>query len=179
MRCLLSAAFVFLIAGPLLADAPLPSRPLPLVGVIVAGAEPGSFDLIDFRAEAEQTAAPRGEEEPHTMFRIRKHVGVAVGYDNGVVHGSVGFYVTVAEWGRWNFGVPSPALGFGRYRTWDAKRKESFTKEESSIFVSLASVHYRVGYVPSLGLHWYVNFEQIFDMRRNMAGSQVGLSVSR
>ena len=75
--------------------------------------------------------------------------------------------------------MPSPALGFGRYHAYDAERKITFFKEESSIFVSLASVHYRVGYLRGLGVNWYVNLEQVFDMRRNMAGSQVGVSFSR
>jgi len=94
------------------------------------------------------------------------------------VHGSLGFYITVAEWGRWNYGIPSPALGFGRYPVYDAKRKQSFMKNESSLFISLASVHYRIGYVRSLGVNCYVNLEQIFDSRQNRAGSQVGFSFS-
>lgn len=28
-------------------------------------------------------------------------------------------------------------------------------------------------------MDWYVNLEQVFDIRRNMAGSQVGVSFSR
>jgi hypothetical protein len=33
--------------------------------------------------------------------------------------------------------------------------------------------------VPSLGMNWYINLEQIFDMRQNMAGSQIGITFSR
>ena len=178
MRCLVPAALLLLVASPLHADQLLPSRALNLPPAIVTGAEPASFDLVDWRAEARQPPARR-DTDPHTIFAIKSHVGIAAGYDNGVLHGSAGFYVTVAEWGRWNFGVPSPALGFGRYQTYDAQRKQAFTKDESTIIVSLASVHYRVGYISTLGVNWYINLEQMFDMRRNTPGSQVGLTFSR
>jgi hypothetical protein len=178
MSCLVPAALLLLIARPLLADDSLPSRNLNLPLAIVTGSEPASFDLVDWRAQARQPP-PRRDTEPHSMFVIKSHVGVAAGYDNAVLHGSAGFYLTVAEWGRWNFGVPSPAIGFGRYPAYDARRKQAFTKDESTIVVSLASVHYRVGYLPTLGVNWYINLEQIFDMRRNMTGSQMGLTFSR
>jgi hypothetical protein len=178
MRCLVPAALLLLVASPLHADQLLPSRALNLPPAIVTGAEPASFDLVDWRAEARQRPARR-DTDPHTIFAIKSHVGVAAGYDNGVLHGSAGFYITVAEWGRWNFGVPSPALGFGRYPMYDAQRKQAFTKDESTIIVSLASVHYRVGYISTLGVNWYINLEQMFDMRRNTPGSQVGLTFSR
>ena len=53
------------------------------------------------------------------------------------------------------------------------------TKNASSIFISLASIHYRVGYLRSAGVNAYINFEQIFDTRQNMTGSLIGLSFSR
>jgi hypothetical protein len=178
MRCLVPAALLLLVASPLYADEPLSSRTLNLPLAIVTGAQPASFDLVDLRAQARQPAARR-DSEPHSIFTIKSHVGVAAGYDNGVLHGSAGFYLTVAEWGRWNFGVPSPGLGFGRYPTYDTRRKLAFTKDESTIIVSLASVHYRVGYIRTLGVNWYINLEQMFDMRRNTPGSQAGLTFSR
>jgi hypothetical protein len=179
MRVLL-AATLLLFPATLLADDSVRSRSLELPQAIVSGLEPQSFDLIDFRAdEAARLVPPVREVTPHTIFGIKQHLGFAGGYDNGVVHGSLGFYITVAEWGRWNFGVPSPALGFGRYRVYDAKRKEGVSKEESTIFVSLASVHFRAGHIRTLGVNWYINLEQVFDMRRNMAGSQFGISFSR
>jgi hypothetical protein len=178
MRFLL-AATLFFSADPLLAGDRLPARALVLPQAIVSGTEPMSFDLVDFRAERRASLIPPVREvQPRTIFGIKQHLGFAGGYDNGVVHGSIGLYITVAEWGRWNFGVPSPALGFGRYRVWDAERQEGVLKDESSIFVSLASVHYRAGYIDSLGVNWYINLEQVFDMRRNMAGSQFGVSFS-
>jgi hypothetical protein len=180
MRVLLAAAFLLLSARPLLADESLPGRSLTLPPVLITGLEPQSFDLIDFRAEeAARLLPPVREAAPKSIFGLKRHLGFGGGYDNGVVHASVGFYLTVAEWGRWNFGVPSPAVGFGRYRVYDAKRKEGVLKEESTIFVSLASVHFRAGYIRTLGVNWYVNLEQVFDMRRNMAGSQIGISFSR
>jgi hypothetical protein len=179
MRCLLPAACLLLIASPLLADEPLPSRPLSLPFAIVSSAEPASFDLLDFREHDKPAAAQPAETQPRTIFAVKHHVGVAAGYDNGIVHGSLGYYITVAELGRWNFGVPSPAIGFGRHRFYDAKNQRSYMREESTVFVSLASVHYRVGYLESIGLNWYVNLEQVFDIRRNMAGSQVGFTFSR
>jgi hypothetical protein len=179
MRCLVPAALLLLVSSPLFADEPLASRTLDLPLALVTGTEPASFDLVDWRTEARHPPVPRRDAEPHSLFVIKSHVGIAAGYDNGVLHGSAGFYLTVAEWGRWNFGIPSPALGFGRYPTYDEKRKQVLTKDESTIIVSLASVHYRVGYLRSLGVNWYINLEQIFDMRRNTTGSQVGLTVSR
>jgi hypothetical protein len=129
-------------------------------------------------ADEQRTSAAITETQPHTLFGIKRHVGVAAGYDNEVVHGSLGLYVTVAEWHRWNFGGPSPALGFGRYQVYDAKRQEMVQKDQAALFISLASVHYRMSYVPSLGANWYINLEQIFDTRQNAIGSQVGITLS-
>jgi hypothetical protein len=177
---LLAAALLLLSAQPLVADEPLPSRSLTLPPLVITGLAPQSFDLIDFRAEESVLLVPPVREvAPKSIFGLKRHLGVGGGYDNGVVHASVGFYFTVAEWGRWNFGVPSPAVGFGRYRVYDAKRKEGVLKEESTIFVSLASVHFRGGYLRTFGVNWYVNLEQVFDMRRSMSGSQIGISFSR
>ena len=179
MRCLLPAACLLLVASPLLADEPLPSRILTLPLAIVSSAQPASFDLMELREHERHRVVPRVETDPRTIFAIKHHLGVAAGYDNGIVHGSVGYYLTVAELGRWNFGVPSPALGFGRYPVYDVKRQQTYMREESTVFVSLASVHYRAGYLQSFGVSWYVNLEQVFDIRRNSAGSQVGITFSR
>ena len=180
MRFRLAAALLLLSANQLAAGERLPGRELTLPPAIVQGIDPMNFDLIDFRsAQAASLVPPVHEVVPRTIFGIKQHLGFAGGYDNGVVHASLGFYITVAEWGRWNFGIPSPALGFGRYRVWDAQLQEGVLKDESSIFVSLASVHYRGGYLRTLGVNWYINLEQVFDMRRNMAGSQFGISFSR
>jgi hypothetical protein len=156
----------------------LPSRALDLPYVVVHNVQPVSFDLMDYRSEERGIAKHRPEVQSHTIFGIKRHLGFAGGYDYGTLHGAIGLYVTVAEWGRWNFGVPSPELGFGRYPAYDAQRNKSFMREEPSLFISLASVHYRVRYLRSLGVNWYVNLEQIFDMRQNVGGSQIGFSFS-
>jgi hypothetical protein len=181
MRWLPAVALVLLLVSPSAraADAPLPSVPLAVPIAIVPDILPSSFDLIDWRAEQSARAMPVvADVEPHSHFGVKQHIGVAAGYDNGVLHGSLGMYLTVIEWGRWNYGVPSPALGFGHYQVYDPLRKQVTSKDESTLFISLASVHYRVGKVPALGMIGYINLEQIFDLRQNMAGSQIGVSFS-
>jgi hypothetical protein len=51
-------------------------------------------------------------------------------------------------------------------------------KDEFAFFVSMASAHYRAGYIKAWGVHWYVNLEQVFDVHANRAGSQLGISFS-
>ena len=125
-----------------------------------------------------RTALEIHNESPHTFFVVKRHLGASVGYDNTVIHGSVGFYVTVAEWGRWNFGVPSIGVGIGRYPIYDRRLGIPVTQSQPTVFVSVASVHYRVSYLRSLGVNWYVNLEQVYDLRYNMTGSQFGISFS-
>jgi hypothetical protein len=156
----------------------LPSRDLELPLVIVQDLEPVNFDLIDVRAAWREEELNIRNENPHSFFVVKHHVGASVGYDNTVIHGSVGFYVTVAEWGRWNFGVPSLGLGVGRYPLYDRRLGMAVTKSQPTLFVSVASVHYRVSYIRTLGVNWYVNLEQVYDLRYNMTGSQFGVSFS-
>jgi hypothetical protein len=157
----------------------LPGTPLDLPQAIVPDIEPSSFDLLDARArEHAAPARPTAETTPHSMFGIKRHFGLAAGYDNGVLHGSLGMYLTVVEWGRWNYGIPTPALGFGRYHKYDPISGRVFTQDASTLFISLASVHYRVGYLPSIGMNWYINLEQIYDLRQNASGSQIGITLS-
>jgi hypothetical protein len=160
------------------ASEPLPGRDLGIDPFVLTEFQPASFDLMDFREAQRLEATSRRDAEPHTIFGLKRHLGFAGGYDNGIVHGSVGLYLTVAEWGRWNFGITSPAVGWGRYPMYDSQRKQSVTKTEGTLFVSLASVHYRLKYLPSLGVNWYITLEQIYDMRANVTGSQVGVSFS-
>ena len=180
MRWLLTTVFLLASLTPAMADEPLPSRPLDVLFSTLPPPQPVSFDLVDVRAEEREAQAPkRGDADPHTIFAIKQHLGIAGGYDNGIAHGSVGFYITVAEWGRWNFGVPSIEVGIGRCPTYDARLNESLMKEEFTFFVSMASAHYRVGYIKAWGVNWYVNVEQVFDVHANRAGSQLGISFSR
>jgi hypothetical protein len=179
MRWMLTTVLLFASLSAAFADDALPSRPLGALFSPLPSPQPVSFDLIDLRAEQREATLPkRTDVDEHTHFVTKQHIGVAAGYDGGMLHGSVGYYITVAEWGRWNFGVPSIALGLGRYPTYNARLNESFMKEELAIFVSMASAHYRAGYIAPWGLHWYVNIEQVFDVHANRAGSQMGISFS-
>ncbi|HEX7137751.1 MAG TPA: hypothetical protein VF219_07890 [Vicinamibacterales bacterium] len=159
-------------------DALLPSRDLDLPPSLVLNLDPVNFDLLDVRQEQRDDVRLVHNEDPHTFFVVKHHLGASVGYDNTVVHGSVGFYVTVAEWGRWNFGIPSLGVGLGRYPIYDRQLGIPVTKSQPTLFVSVASVHYRVSYLRSLGVNWYVNLEQVYDLRYNMTGSQFGISFS-
>ena len=159
------------------AAAPLPSRALPTSLIVLPASEGTNFDLYDVRAELAEPAS-HTEVQPHSIFTIKRHVGLAAGYDNGIVHGSLGLYLTVAQVGRWNFGVTSPAFGFGRYREINTRTRQSFMKTESTVLISLASVHYRGGYIRSIGKDWYFTLEQIYDSRANLTGSQFGFSFS-
>lgn len=158
----------------------LPSRELVAPPIVLAAVEPANFDLVDMRDDARLEAIKaQPDEEPHTHFIVKRHIGVSGGYDNTIVHGSVGLYLTVAEWGRWNFGAPSIGVGFGRYPVRDRGSNLYSMKSQGTVFVSVASVHYRVGYLRSLGVNWYINLEQVYDLRYNMGGSQFGVSFSR
>ncbi len=159
------------------ADA-LPSRDISGPVFVVQGVEPTNFDLQDVRNEAYEEHLNITNEDPHTHFVIKRHLGASIGYDNSVVHGSVGVYMTIAEWGRWNFGVPSVAFGLGRYPTYDRAERQASKQNEPTVFVSIASVHYRMGYVRAIGFNAYFNLEQVYDLRHNMSGSQFGFSFS-
>ena len=159
-------------------EEPLPSRPLPIEPFVISANHLVNFDLLDARAELSEPAA-RAEVQPRTLFGIKRHVGLGAGYDNGILHGSIGLYLTIAEFGRWNFGVPSPAVGFGRSTEYHSHQGRGVPKTQATILISLASVHYRGGYIRSLGMNWYVNLEQVFDSRANLTESQFGFSFSR
>ena len=160
------------------ATTPMPSREWqPIASIVLMETPLENFDLFDARWE--MSAPPQYREvQPHSIFGLKRHIGFAGGYDQGVIHGSVGLYVTVAEWGRWNFGAPSPAIGFGRYHIYDQRQKKYLSQMQSTILVSLASLHYRGGYLRSIRKNWYLNFEQVFDSRANLNGTQFGVSFA-
>ena len=155
----------------------LASRSLPMSPFVLSADPPQNFDLYDVRAELKEPAN-YSEVQPHSIFAIKRHIGVAAGYDQGIVHGSIALYVTVAEWGRWNLGITSPGIGWGRYAVYDRRTRQTLMKTESTILISLASVHYRGGHIRSIGKDWYFTLEQIFDSRANLTGSQFGISFS-
>ena len=179
MRWSLLIVFLLAFVAPVVAENYLPSRDLDLPIAIVPSVEPASFDLMDFREQQRASATPRSDTDPHSMFVVKKHVGLAGGWDGGIAHGSVGFYLTVAEWGRWNFGVPSMEVGVGRYPVYNRFTRQSSMQDALTFLVSIASVHYRAGYLRSWGVHCYINLEQVYDLHANQAGSQLGLSFSR
>lgn len=179
MRWLLTTVFLLVSLTPALAEVRLAARTIDLPLAAVPDHGPWSFDLIDFRAEEQLArAAPPADLAPRTFFVVKHHLGLAGGYDNGIFHGSVGYYLTVAEWGRWNFGVPSLEIGVGRYPAIDRLSQRPIMKDSLTLLVSIASAHYRVGHVRALGLTGYFNLEQVFDLHENRAGSQFGFSFS-
>ena len=181
MRWMLTTVLLFAsLPAAVYAQEALPSHAIVPAFSLLPEPQPVSFDLIDVRQEQREAQLPKKSDvEPHSHFVTKHHIGVAAGYDNSTVHGSLGYYLTVAEWGRWNFGVPSIALGLGRYPAYNPRLNQQFMKEELGIFVSMASAHYRAGYIESWGVHWYVNIEQVFDVHANRAGSQLGISFSK
>ena len=179
MRWLLTTVCLLASLTPVLADDRLPARPIDVPLAAVPDHGPWSFDLIDFR-EDERLArvTPRVDIDPHTFFIVKHHLGIAGGYDNGIAHGSVGYYLTVAEWGRWNFGVPSIEIGMGRYPAIDRASQRAVMTDQLTLLVSLTSAHYRVGYVSAWGVNCYLNLEQVFDLHESRTASQFGLSFS-
>ena len=70
--------------------APLQSRVLPIYLIVLPETEHGlNFDLYDVRAEFAEPAK-MSDAPPHSIFQIKRHIGFAAGYDNGIVHGSFG-----------------------------------------------------------------------------------------
>lgn len=179
MRWLLTTVCLLASLTPCLAEDRLPSRPIEVPLAAVPDHGPWSFDLIDLREEQRLARLTQHVDvDPHSFFIVKHHLGVAGGYDNGIAHGSVGYYLTVAEWGRWNFGVPSVELGMGRYPAIDRASQRPTTTDQLTVLVSLTSAHYRVGYVRAWGVHCYLNLEQVFDLHENRTASQFGLSFS-
>lgn len=179
MRWPLVLVFLVGAAVPAFAQDLLPARDICVPPFTVQATEPISFDLVDFRDEQRRALTMVRDVEPHTHFDVKKHVGVSAGFEGSIVHGSAGVYFTLAEWGRWNFGAPTVELGLGRYPYYDQRRKQVISGSSWTVMVSIASVHYRLGWIPSLGVNAYLNFEQVVDLHSSIAGSQFGFTFSR
>src|SRR5438128_1583565 len=92
-------ALLLLSSGPQETGAhTLPSRAIETAEATVESREPASFDLLDFRDDQRQRAHVPREVDARSSFGIKRHIGVAAGYDNQNVHASVGWYLTIAEW---------------------------------------------------------------------------------
>src|SRR4051812_10772708 len=159
MRWLLTTVCLLVSLTPALAQDRLPAQPIDVPAAIVPEHGPWSLDLIDFREEQRlerMHVVPHVDVSPHSFFVVKQHLGVAGGYDNGVAHGSIGYYVTVAEWGRWNFGIPSVEIGMGRYPGVDRLSQRAIMTDQMTFMISLTSAHYRVGYVKAWGVNCYL-----------------------
>src|SRR5262245_18526197 len=139
MRDLLAALAIVLAASSVEAGVgqadELASRPLDIPPFVVTGVLPLAFALLDLR-ESPEPPSPAIDKELHSIFVTKKHLGISAGYDNQILHGSVGLYVTVAEWGRWNFGIPSVGFGFGRYHVYDMRSRQATEKSEPTLIFS-------------------------------------------
>ncbi len=179
MRWPLVAVFLLAAAVPVFSQQPLPARDLAVQPFVMMAIEPMSFDLIDFRDEQRRLGTAVPDVAPHTHFEVKKHIGASAGFEGSIIHGSAGVYFTLAEWGRWNFGAPTIELGLGRYPYYDQRRKTMVSGSSWTVMVSIASVHYRLGWISRLGVNAYLNFEQVVDLHSNIAGSQFGFTFSR
>src|SRR5438132_6878753 len=77
MGWVIAALLLLPFSEPLPPEQLLPSRALPAAGVVVAGAEPASFDLIDWREERRRSAIVIPDSPPHSVFGFKRHVGFA------------------------------------------------------------------------------------------------------
>jgi hypothetical protein len=179
VRSLVAIALTLACVCSASADETLPARELRFPPFAVSGVTLVNFDIYDINQELHAPTRVVYENMGQSIFVKKKHLGIAAGDDNGILHTAVGFYLTIAEWKRLNFGLPALELGIGRYKEYDAVRDRVYEKSKPTIILSIASIHYRAGYIRALGLNWYINFEQVQDLRERMMGSQLGISFSR
>jgi hypothetical protein len=137
-----------------------------------------TYDWLNDRL-TQQFAVKKAEKPEHSIFNFKRHWGFGLGYDNRMIHGSAGMQMTIAEWGRWNYGTLGASLGFMRTSKLDEKTQRPIANNDLSLFITLASASYRIKYVKSLGYYWYVDFAQIYDMTHSVVGSQFGFSLSK
>lgn len=131
MSWLLVAVLLAPVSNQLPPTEVLVSRPMAMALIVLPDVAPISFDLVDFREEQRDQTLSSHDVEQRSRFGIKKHIGIASGYDNGILHGSVGLYLTVAEFGRWNFGAMAPEIGLARYTLYDERRRQPVTKTDT------------------------------------------------
>ena len=71
------------------------------------------------------------------------------------------------------------SLGFVQRPAVDSRTGREFSRTEPSLFVPIASASYRIRYLESIGMYWYVDAAQIYDVTHSMPLSQFGFSLSR
>src|SRR5579864_9483460 len=97
-RLLAWTAVVFLATSRAYALEPVPATPFVIPPFTISGTDAENFDIDDARADMRQDTLTHQDAPQHSLFVVKHHVGVAMGYDERVLHVSLGYYVTVAEW---------------------------------------------------------------------------------
>jgi hypothetical protein len=169
------------------ARAPLPSREIARQPFVLDVADLEDWALADFDAIDAATEAARQakwvknvENPAKSLWAIKQHWDIGwIGVNGGMLHGTIlGTHLTVAEWGRWNFGTPGAGIGFLRHATYNQYTKQTLTREDFT-FIANISISYRLGYIKAFGYNAYLNFANTYDLRFNFPSSQIGLSFSR
>lgn len=191
MRWIVIAVALCVFAGPVYA-APasataLPSRAIATTPFVldVDGLIEWSladFDAMDAQADAARQAAfaKSPENAAKSLWAIKHQWDIGwLGFNGGILNGTIlGTHLTVAEWGRWNFGTPGVGLGFIRHADYNRYTKQSVMKDDLT-FLANISISYRLRQIKSLGYTAYLTFANTYDLRFSYPSSQIGFSFSR
>ncbi len=165
----------------------LPSRSIPIAPFSISVDDLidwslADFDAMDARAEAARKAAWTGHPEnpAKSLWAIKHQWDIGwLGFNGGVLNGTIiGTHLTVAEWGRWNFGTPGVALGFLRHAKFNEYTGQSVMVDDLT-FLANISISYRLGHLQTFGYTAYLTFANTYDLRFNYPSSQIGFSFSR
>jgi hypothetical protein len=161
-------------------DDVLPSIPIPFTPFVITGTDLVNFDILDVRAENAKHISNQDENSAHSLWTPKQQWDVGwLGVNGSTLHGTIlGTHMTVAEWGRWNFGTPGVGLGFIRHSVYDPGTKRALPREDLTCIINV-SVSYRLRYVRTLSRYAYLSFANTYDLRYNFPSSQFGLSFSR
>jgi hypothetical protein len=161
-------------------EAVLPSTPVPFVPFTISGTDLVNFDVLDVRVENAKRISNQSEDSAHSLWVPKQQWDVGwMGVSGNTLHGTIlGTHMSVAEWGRWNFGTPGVGLGFIRRSVYDVRTKRALPRKDVTCIMSL-SVSYRLRYIRTLGRYAYLSFANTYDLRFNIPSSQIGLSFSR